>query len=177
MGCHRYKRFMDGSRHTREELHTGTSQRRDGGAFQCGPVGGTVAYYWIAGGAKNVSYTAIVGGISFSASTTFNVLSPICLSFTSTTTTDTPPVNCDDPAWGTGLALHFGSNKNAPSSYGITWSAQVTTPAGGSGEFGVTQLIKTERHQTLASTGTTTQTWSSNGAYVLDDQVFQASTG
>ena len=131
--------------------------------------GGTVAYYWIAGGAKNVSYTAIVGGISFSASTTFNVLSPICLSFTSTTTTDTPPVNCDDPAWGTGLALHFGSNRT-PHLHTGSPGAEVTTPAGGSGEFGVTQLIKTERHQTLASTGTTTQTWSSNGAYVLDDQ-------
>ncbi len=127
--------------------------------------GGTVGYYWIAGGTENVSYTATFGVVSLSASTTFNVQRPaamlLCL-----TTTNSPAVNCDDPGFNGGLELHFGSR----ASPGISWTGTVTTPLCGSGSIACTQLINEYRHQTLAAGGKT-QTVSSSGAYVLDNKL------
>lgn len=129
--------------------------------------GGTIGYYWIAGGTAGTSqvvkYQATVGGASVSASTTFNVWRPNCLAFTSTTTTNSPAVNCVDNGMGHGLALSFGSS----ASHGISWSVSVSAPAMGSGTFALTQLININRVATLVGTSDAA-TFSSSNAYVLD---------
>lgn len=66
---------------------------------------------------------------------------------------------------GSGLELHFGS----AASPGITWNAQVTTPADGAGQIAFTQVVNVDLRQTKDDVGSTKQKFTSNGAFILDD--------
>jgi hypothetical protein len=131
--------------------------------------GGSVGYFWIdEGNGQVVTCSATVGGVPLSASATFNVLSPRVDSFVAWMTSDSPPVNCDrdlnnaiEPN-----CLHFG-HQPPGGSIGMTCSANVATPTGGTGNLGITQLVNFAN--CITRSGSSTSTKSSNNNYVLDD--------
>ncbi len=127
----------------------------------------TIDYYWIADGQNlPVIYCVMIGGHTYTASTTFNVLRPTA-TLTSITTTDDPPVDVGpDPDVGSGVSLHFGLG-HWPSD-GITWNATVSTGDSQDGQIAFTQLVMTDTQYTLDDPAGTVLTRSSNLTYVLD---------
>ena len=129
-----------------------------------------ISYYWISGGANlgdcvlKVTYDVMIDGREFSAETEFCVLRPTA-TLTSTTTFDEPPVDVWPAGYpgGDPTRLGFGYVWN-----GITWNAQITTPAGGSGLVAFTQLAATDVQFTVDDTSGTKEKRSSGGKLLLD---------
>lgn len=121
-----------------------------------------VDFYWIAGGNQVVQVAATVQGTALTASVTFDVKAPTAVSMTSAT----GAVAVSNPGFpDSGLELHYGTSTTP----GISWTLRATAPAGGDGEIAGTQLINTNRTRT--PNAGRAQTFSSGGAFVLDNTV------
>ncbi|MFU8778446.1 MAG: hypothetical protein ACNA7M_12360 [Roseovarius sp.] len=119
-----------------------------------------ISYHWIDGAdAREVKYTVVVGGTTCEGKATFNVKRPMS-TLTSQTTAEQPPVGVRDE--GFGQELIFGSTASA----GITWKANVTTPANGAGKIAFVQLINTDMRMTLDDGSKRKSTPA--GKYILD---------
>jgi hypothetical protein len=124
----------------------------------------TIDFYWINRGHHTVQVSAQVAGATLTASVDYNVLRPTINRFTTTVSSVNLCIgNYIRP--GTWFAAYQPTP--APARVGNQWNAQVTAPAGGAGQIGLTQLINVNRVQT--TNAAVTQTWSSGGALVLDD--------
>ncbi|MCC6536115.1 MAG: carboxypeptidase regulatory-like domain-containing protein [Bryobacterales bacterium] len=124
----------------------------------------TIDFHWIAGGSHVVQASAQVAGATLTATVTFTILAPTDLSMTSVT----GAVGVGNPGFpGSGTELHFGTNATP----GITWTFTAKAPAGGAGQIAGTQLANTLRLRTDPTAVPPLQTFSSGGAWMLDNTV------
>ena len=95
-----------------------------------------VEYYWIDGGTNlNVNLSIVINGIHFSADTYFNVLRPTATMESRTTRNEHPIDIINNNYMGLGTP-------DATDTNGITWTAYVESPIGGSIAF--TQLVNSD---------------------------------